>query len=319
MIMPAGGGRSVSRRSVLSVAAAGSLLAACGGGPASTPSAGSAGASATATTPGRAAEREHERALRQLERRFGARLGVVAEHTGTGRTLRHRPAERFAMCSTFKVLAAAAVLRRSEDERRLLRRRIGISAADLVPYSPVCERYAGSGLTVADLCEAAVSHSDNTAANKLLELVGGPRGVTALAHAAGDTVTRLDRVEPDLNSAVPGDPRDTTTPANIAATYRALVLGDVLAAPGRERLRAWMLATTTSADKMRAGVPESWRVADKTGSGGYGTGNDVGIVWPPSGSPLVIAVLSTRGERDADADPALIAEVTTIAVEALTT
>lgn len=229
----------------------------------------------------------------RIERALEARLGLAILHTATGERIGHRAEERFPMCSTFKVLAAGAVLRRVDAGQEDLGRRIDFGAADLVAHSPVTGGRVGRGMTLAELCEAAVTRSDNTAANLILATLGGPAGLTGFARALGDAVTRLDRTETGLNEARPGDPRDTTTPAAMADTLHAIVLGTALSAPSRDRLAAWMVANTTGDAKLRAGLPKGWRVGDKTGSGGRGTMNDVAVVWPPGRPPLVVSLYIT--------------------------
>jgi beta-lactamase class A len=254
--------------------------------------------------------------LAALETAAGGRLGVAALDTADGNRLDHRGDERFALCSTFKVLAAAAVLRRSETEGRLLPRRIAYAGADLVTYSPVTEKHVGAGMTVAELCAAALQYSDNTAANLLLKLLGGPAAVTAFARAIGDDTFRLDRVETALNTAIPGDPRDTSTPAAMAKTLQRLALGDTLGTAQRARLVDWMLGNTTGATRIRAGLPAGWRVADKTGSGDYGTTNDLAVAWPPGKPPVLLAVYYTQQDRKAAARSEVIAAAAGIVADA---
>lgn len=230
----------------------------------------------------------------RIEAVSGGRLGVAALNTADGSRAGHRMDERFAMCSTFKLLAGAAVLARVDAGKEQLNRRIAYEKKDLVPYSPTTEKNVGAGMTLAELCEAAITLSDNTAGNLLLESFGGPQGLTAFARSVGDTMTRLDRNEPTLNEAVPGDPRDTTTPAAMLTTIRALVLGDALSAASRDQLKAWLLANKTGSGRLRAGLPGDWAVGDKTGSGERGTTNDVGIVWPPGRAPIVVTIYLTE-------------------------
>jgi beta-lactamase class A len=251
----------------------------------------------------------------ELERRFDARLGVYAVDTGTDRELAHRADERFAFCSTFKVLAAGAVLDRNPIEH--LDVRVAYTREDLVAYSPVTEQHVTGGMTIGELCDAAIRFSDNTAGNLLLRELGGPGAVTDFARSLGDGVTRLDRREPDLNSAVPGDERDTTTPRAIARDYRDLVLGDRLDAAKRDRLTGWLLTNTTGDARIRAGVPAGWRVGDKTGTGDYASANDVAILWPPAGGPIALAVLTSQATQDATVDNALIAEAAAVVTEVL--
>lgn len=255
------------------------------------------------------------RSLTDLEREYGARLGVYALATGTGATVVHRADERFALCSTFKTLAAAAVLDRHPVAG--LDRRVTCTRADLVAHSPVTEKHVGTGMSLRDLCDAAVRYSDNTAANLLLREIGGPRALTARLRGLGDRVSRLDHDEPELNGNPPGDPRDTTSPRAVAADYRALVLGDALPAAKRELLTDWLVRNTTGGLRVRAGVPRDWKVGDKTGTGDWGRANDVAVLWPPRGAPLVIAVLTERPDREAAAADALVAEATRRALAAL--
>ncbi|MFH8451085.1 class A beta-lactamase [Streptomyces fungicidicus] len=246
------------------------------------------------------------RSLTDLEHEYDARLGVYALATGTGATVVHRADERFAFCSTFKTLAASAVLDRDPLSR--LDRRITYTRADLVANSPVAGKHVATGMTVRQLCDAAVRHSDNAAANLLLRELGGPRAVTAHLRRLGDRVSRLDQIEPELNSNPPGDPRDTTTPRAVAADYRALVLGDALPRAKRDLLTDWLVRNTTGGRRIRAGVPGDWRVGDRTGTGEWGRVNDVAVLWPPRGAPLVMAVLTDRPGRADTADEALVAE-----------
>jgi beta-lactamase class A len=243
--------------------------------------------------------------LVKIEQESGGRLGVAALDTATGARALHRADERFPMCSTFKLLAAGAILARVDAGRERLDRRIRFETSDLMEYSPITkERVGGDGMSLAELCEAAITVSDNTAANLLLAALGGPAGVTAYARALGDAVTRLDRIEPDLNEAIPGDPRDTTTPVAMLANLHALVLGEALSAASRARLGGWLIGCKTGDARLRAGLPTGWRVGDKTGSGGRGSTNDIGIAWPPQRAPIVIAAYLTEtskpdGQRNA--------------------
>jgi beta-lactamase class A len=243
--------------------------------------------------------------LATIERESGGRLGVAVLDTLTGARSGHRSDERFPMCSTFKLMASAAVLSRVDAGQERLDRRIRFEAADLMTYSPVTkDRVGGDGMALSELCEAAMTWSDNTAANLILASLGGPAGVTDFARSIGDTATRLDRIEPDLNEAVPGDPRDTTTPAAMVASIRALVVGTALSAASRDRLTRWLVANKTGDARLRAGLPTGWRVGDKTGSGERGTANDVGVAWPPNRAPVIVSVYLTEtsgtgGQRDA--------------------
>lgn len=219
--------------------------------------------------------------LAGLERRFSARLGVYARDTGRGTVLAYRADQRFPMCSTFKVLAAAAVLHRYGQAG--LGQVVRYGRADLVTPSPVTAAHLGGGLTPRQLAQAAVSESDSTAANLLLAKLGGPAGVTRYARSPGDQVTRLDRTEPTLNQAQPGDDRDTTSPRAIAADFAALVLGSALPPADRSLLTRRLTGSTTGAGRIRAAVPAGWTVGEKTGTGGYGIDKDIGVLWAPGG------------------------------------
>ncbi|MDX3928814.1 MAG: class A beta-lactamase [Shinella sp.] len=230
------------------------------------------------------------RRLAALEKITGGRLGVYVKDTATGRSFGCRATERFAMGSTFKTLAAACVLARVEAGKERLDRRIAYGPGALVPYSPVTQKYAGrEGMTLAELCEAAITRSDNAAGNLLLQNIGGPERLTRWLRAIGDRSTRLDRIEPELNQAKEGDARDTTTPRAMAETLGALLLGDVLSASNRERLAAWLVASKTGEVRLRAGLPETWRVGDKTGTTGNGSVADVAVAWPERPQPVLIA------------------------------
>jgi beta-lactamase class A len=219
------------------------------------------------------------------------------------------------MCSTFKVLAAAAILHR--DSPAELGKRVTYSRADLVPPSPVTAAHLASGLTVGQLCQAAVSNSDSTAANLLLAELGGPADVTGYARSLADSVTRLDRTEPALNEGTPGDDRDTTTPAAIGADFEAIVTGTALTPGDRSLLARWLVASVTGAGRIRAAVPAGWTVGDKSGTGGYGTDNDIAVLWPPRRPPIVLAVMSTRAARTAPPSNALVAQAAGTVLPAL--
>jgi beta-lactamase class A len=257
-----------------------------------------------------------ETALAALETGFG-RLGVYAIDTGTGTVIRHRADERFLMCSTAKVLVTSGVLRLSEREPGLLDRVIRYDRSQLLEYAPVTSQHVAGGMTVSALCDAALTVSDNTALNLLLGVLGGPAAATAFARTLGDQVTRHDRTEPELNVGAPGDERDTSAPARMAADLRALVLGDALAAPGRELLTGWLKAGTTGAKQIRAGVPAGWVVGDKTGSGFKGERNDVAVVWPPGRAPLVITVFTVPADPKSAKGVEIIAGAASIVAKAL--
>jgi beta-lactamase class A len=240
---------------------------------------------------------------------------VYALDTGTGRTVAYRAGERFAFASTYKALAAGVVLRRATDGQ--LDGVVTYGPAELVAYSPVTAQHVGGGMRLSDVMAAALEESDNTAGNLLLDRLGGPAGLQAALRELGDSTTDVDRMEPALNQATPGDRRDTSSPQALATDLRLLVLGDTLTPGRRDLLVGWLAASTTGAAGIRAAVPSGWRVADKTGSGGHGTQNDIAVVWPSGGPPIVVAVLSDRGMASVPSDDALIAGATKAAVAAL--
>jgi len=229
----------------------------------------------------------------------GGRLGVAALDVASGRRLVHDEDSRYAMCSTFKLPLAAAILAEVDRGRLALDRELAFTRTDLLSNSPVVESHLGRGrLPIERLCAAAVEVSDNAAANLLLAEIGGPAGLTRFFRAAGDAVTRLDRTEPALNSNIPGDPRDTTTPAAMVGLLHMLLLGEMLSPASRARLVGWMEGATTGRDRLRAGLPAAWRAGDKTGTGS-GANNDIAIAWPGGGGgPILIACYTSGGEAD---------------------
>jgi beta-lactamase class A len=237
-----------------------------------------------------------ERALAAIET-GGGRLGVAILDTSNGEVVGLRADERFPLCSTSKALITAAVLAGVDASRLALDDRIAITPTDLLSYAPVTKTHVGGELSLADLCAAAIEVSDNTAANLLIGRLGGPAAVTAFVRSLGDETTRLDRTEPSLNEANPGDPRDTTTPAAMARTLARIAAGDALHPASRELWAGWLIDCKTGLAKLRSGLPGNWRVGDKTGSGGHGANNDVAIVWPPGRAPFVVA--SYLAETDA--------------------
>ncbi|TNH28702.1 class A beta-lactamase [Micromonospora orduensis] len=285
-------------------------LAACGPVDAAEQPAGDREVRVTAST---VADRDRE--FRLLQERFDARLGIYAIDTGTGRTVRYRADERFGYCSTFKALAAAEVLDGTTDAE--LDRVVRYSADDLVTYSPITERHVADGMTLRAIADAAVRYSDNTAGNLLLRQLGGPQRFEKELRGVGDSVTDPARYETELNEARPGDRRDTSTARALAQDLRAYVVGDALEPADRDVLTGWLRGNTTGGELIRAGVPDGWVVGDKTGAGGYGTRNDIAVIWPPDRAPIVLAVLSSRDEKDASYDNALIAQAAEVVIAAL--
>ncbi|MDG4840230.1 class A beta-lactamase [Micromonospora sp. WMMD967] len=299
---------SATHRLVAAMAAV--SLAACGPTDAAEQRTRDRAVTVTAST---AIDREHE--FRRLEEDFDARLGVYAIDTGTGRTVRYRADERFAYASTFKALAAAEVLDGTTDAE--LDRVVRYSADDMVTYSPITEQHVATGMTLRAIADAAVRYSDNTAGNLLLRQLGGPQKFEKELREVGDKVTDPARYETELNEAKPGDRRDTSTAAALAEDLRAYAVGDALEPADRAVLNGWLKGNTTGGKLIRAGVPDGWVVGDKTGAGGYGTRNDIAVIWPPDRAPIVLAVLSTRDQKDADYDDALIAQAAEVTISAL--
>ncbi|MEG6509058.1 class A beta-lactamase [Methyloligella sp. 2.7D] len=247
--------------------------------------------------------------LAEIEAASGGRLGVAVLDTGSGRLTAHRGDERFPMCSTFKLLAVAAVLHRVDEGEESLDRQILVPADGIQEYAPVTENHAGEKMTLDALCEAVMAWSDNTAANLILTSLGGPEAATAYVRALGDDKTRIDRYEPDANIIASGDPRDTTTPIAMVRDLNRLALGDALSEKSRKQLTAWLIANETGKDRLRAGLPDGWRAGDRTGTGPDGTSNDVAICWPPDRPPLLIAAYLTASPEDRPARDSVLAAV----------
>jgi beta-lactamase class A len=267
------------------------------------------------------ASRSAEAALADLERSSGGRLGACLLDTGSGRSAGHRIDERFGMCSTFKLLLAAAILREADAGRLDLMTFVEYDKDDLVPHAPVTTKHLEhGGMSIGALAEAAQLTSDNVAANLLLGLLGGPAGFTAILRSMGDQVTRIDRVEPAMNLVPSGEQRDTSTPRALAHSAARIITGDLLSSASRDRLTHWMVATETGHKRIRAGLPADWRAGDKTGTGiapvMANKHNDVAVAWPPGRAPLVIASFfeaSGHFPKMRPEDDAVLAEVGRIA------
>jgi len=253
-----------------------------------------------ASTPGSTSDFPNR--ILSIEQRTGARIGVAALDTGSGKRLDYRSEERFPMCSTFKFLAAAAILKRVDDGQEELGRFIPYGAKDIREYAPVTKAHLNDGsMTLAALCAAAIEQSDNTAGNLLLDTIGGPVGLTNFARSFGDEMTRLDRKEPDLNSVSTGDERDTTTPSEMRGDMQRLLLGKVLSESSQHQFEDWLRHNETGTLMVRAGVPKTWTIGDKTGRCGNGATNDVAIIRPPGRAPILLAIYSI-GSASASAD-----------------
>jgi beta-lactamase class A len=243
---------------------------------------------------------DFESRIAKIEAETGSRIGMVTIDSATGQRIEHRPKERFLMCSTFKLLAAAAVLQRVDRKEEDLDRFIHYTQADILEYAPVTKQHVTEGgMKLGALCEAAIEQSDNTAGNLLLQAIGGPLGLTKFARSLGDEVTRLDRTEPDLNIAK--DELDTTSPAAMCNNLERLLTSDVLSDRSRALLQNWLLKNETGANLIRAGVPKEWRVGDKTGRSGQGQTNDIAILYPPNREGIFVAIYvnapSLSGEK----------------------
>jgi beta-lactamase class A len=249
-------------------------------------------------------------ALAAYERETGGRIGLYAENLATGAKITSRADERFVMCSTFKASLAAFALARVDRGEDRLDAMVGYGSQDLLDYAPVAKQNLSHGaMSVADMCKAAVELSDNTCANLLLARSGGPQALTAFWRASGDTVTRLDHNEPELNRSPPGNPNDTTTPAAMAGNVRRFLLGEILSPASREHLKDWMVNCKTSDNRLRAGLPKNWKIGDKTGNNGKDAAGDIAIAWPASGGPVVIAAYTQGGSTSQDQLTSVFTEI----------
>ncbi|HDR3486071.1 class A beta-lactamase Bla1 [Bacillus pacificus] len=251
----------------------------------------------------------------QLEKKFDAQLGVYAIDTGTNETIAYRPNERFAFASTYKALAAGVLLQQNSIDT--LNEVIKFTKEDLVDYSPITEKHIDTGMTLGEIAEAAVRYSDNTAGNILFHKIGGPKGYEKALRQMGDRVTMSDRFETELNEAIPGDIRDTSTAKAIATNLKDFTVGNALPDDKRKVLTDWMKGNATGDKLIRAGVPTDWVVGDKSGAGSYGTRNDIAIVWPPNRAPIIIAILSSKDEKEAIYDNQLIKEAAEVVIDAI--
>ncbi len=235
-------------------------------------------------------------ALETYERESGGRIGVYAENLATGAKLAWRADERFVMCSTFKASLAACVLARIDRGEDQLAAMIAYGKDDLLDYAPVAKHNLSAGaMSVADMCAAIIGLSDNTCANLLLARIGGPAALTAFWRSLGDTTSRLDHNEPELNRSPPGDPHDTTTPAAMAGNLRHLVIGEALSAKSRDQLTQWIVDCKTGANRLRGGLPANWKIGDKTGNNGKDASGDIAVAWPKPDRPIVMAAYTQGG------------------------
>jgi beta-lactamase class A len=266
--------------------------------------------------------------LADLERKSGGRLGVAVLNIATGLTIGHRADERFAMCSTFKLPLCAAILHEADQGHINLEDQLNFSKANMVPNSPVTEGNVSKGtMTIAALCEATQTTSDNLAANLLVKRLGGPAALTQQLRAFGDNITRIDRTEPEMNHVLVGDDNDTTTPFAMMQLLQRILTTDLLKPESRELLIGWMVATKTGTKRLRAGLPVDWKAGNKTGTGGMANDmpnryNDVAIAWPNGKAPIIITSYyesPVKSEDMRDEDQAVLAEVAKIAAKWATT
>lgn len=245
-------------------------------------------------------------AAQAAERQLKARVGLAVHDTGSDRTWHYRADERFPMASTAKTLICAALLQRGPVS---MEEPVRIRQSDILPYAPVTQDIVGQTVSASELCAITMRTSDNTAANAVLSLLGGPQAITSFLRTVGDHITRLDRIEPDMNEGQPGDLRDTTTPEAMAQTTRALVLGSALDQESSKQLTDWLLSNEVGGPLLRAGVPVDWQIADRTGSGGFGTRGIVAIMWPPQRAPIVAVIYLTETEASIEERNAAIASI----------
>ncbi len=248
--------------------------------------------------------------IEALEQKEGGRIGIAAVNLANDERLKYRADERFAMCSTFKLLLVATVLSRVDAGKEKLDRLVEFSQSDIQEYAPIAKQHLKEGkMSIAELSAAAIQYSDNTAANLLLQSIGGPEALTQYVRSIGDKITRLDRNEPTLNSNLPNDLRDTTTPLVMVNTMRKLLTDNTLSLQSQKQLNAWLVGNTTGDKKLRAGMNPAWKIGDKTGSGENGASNDVAIVWPTDKKAFLVAVYYTGSDTSADKKSEVIAEV----------
>jgi beta-lactamase class A len=260
-------------------------------------------------------EKETHIGFKALEKEYDARLGVYALDTGSDQSVSYRGDERFIYASTHKALAVGALLKKKSIEN--LGEKINYTEDDLVNYNPITEKHVDTGMTLRELSDASIRYSDNTAGNLILEAIGGPEGFKEVLREIGDDVTEPERIEPDLNHVEPGETRDTSTPKALAESLQAFSLGSAIPAEKQNLLNNWLKQNTTGDALIRAGVPKGWTVGDKTGAGSYGTRNDIAVIWPPEGDPIILAVLSSREKINAKYDDELIAKATEEAMKQL--
>lgn len=250
--------------------------------------------------------------LLALEKQYGGRIGVSLINTQDNSAIDYRANERFPFASTFKVMAVAAILKKSESRPQLLTKKIVYTEQEIKDsgYAPITSKHLKTGMTIEALCAAALKFSDNTAVNLLMKQLGGPDEVTAFARRIGDAQFNLTRWEPKLNLVYPGEIQDTSTPNAMSLSLQKLVLGNILQEPQRAKLKKWLINNTTGDTKIRAVVPTTWIVGDKTGSGRFGATNDIAVLWPPKHKPFILSVYYVQQDIDAKNNNKIVREVT---------
>lgn len=251
--------------------------------------------------------------FKKLEKSFNGHIGVLAINMKTKRQVAYRANEIFPIQSTFKIFLVTAILKASEQDKNLLRQKIMYTKQDLVSWSPITEQHVAQGMTIFELCKAAMTHSDNTATNLLMKKLGGPEQVTAFARATGDPVFHINNWEPHLNSD-PATSQDVSTPAAMSRALHNLMLGNILALEQSKLLLSWMEQNTTGDTRIRAGVPKGWLVADKTGSGSA-IANDIAVIWPKNSGPIVLSIYTYRNNKKEPRRDDIVVAVTRLALK----
>lgn len=252
-------------------------------------------------------------ATQSEEEKLNARIGIAVIDKESGMTWSYRGDEAFPINSTHKAYLCAALLEKVDQKKLALSDRTTLSKRDLVTYSPITEKLLPpQTASNAQLCEAAVSYSDNTAANKVLETIGGVAGFNGFMRSIGDQKTRLDRKEPELNEGTPGDPRDTTTPVAAVRSLDQIFFSDVLSQRSKAELKTWMINDKVAADLLRKTMPSGWGIADKTGAGGYGSRSIVAVVYPSGKKPLLVSIYITNTKATIGESNAAIARMGSI-------
>ncbi|MEM9448403.1 MAG: class A beta-lactamase [Cyanobacteria bacterium P01_E01_bin.6] len=270
------------------------------------------------TSSGNAGENDLIATVQRIEASMNARVGIAVYDKETNQNWQYHANHRFPMNSTFKTIACAALLARVDSAQEQLEHIVIFDESELVTYSPITETRIGApGMSLDELCEATMTMSDNSAANFILEAIGGPEALTQFMRSIGDEISRLDRWEPDLNEVVPGDERDTTSPNAMARTLEQLVLNGTLSLDSRQKLENWLKGNEVGDDLFRSEVPCNWDIGDRTGAGGYGSRSIAAVMWPPQREPVIAAVYITETEASFDDRNAAIAEIGGAIVEAV--